>query len=904
MDLQTTARRTTPRLVAAGTVLALGVGGLTAGAGAAQAASGPARAVRGATVHAVALPKGPLPTSGCTPGTGTSACDLWATAGSLTLPGQSAAVPVWNFTSKQGDTPTGTGPVLVVNQGDAVTITLHNTIALAGDVSLAVPGMTGLVDDTTGVAAGSSRTYTFTASRPGTYLYEAGHTPDGARQAAMGLVGALIVRPSDFGTATTDLGVASSPASAFTDEAVLVLSDLDPQFNTNVGTGAIPAFDLRDFNGTYRMINGKVYPQTDPIASAAGSTVLLRYLNAGVVSHSMGTMGARQHVLAIDAHPSDGAALVADTLPPGETEDALVTVPAAGGQYAVYDTSGQLDTAGLTVTGANRLLGFGGMMTFISTTPVTPPAPGPDSVGPISSGVSLSAGTGGDLTVTASYSDAATGGSTVTAAEVLIDAQAPGTGIAFTGSFGAVSVAGATATIPAATLAGLTPGAHTISVRAQDSAGNWGAVTTVPLAGPTTSGLSLTPNPSDGTVSVALSATGDDSVLHGTVDQWQYSVDGGAPVVGTVTSPASIVAEDATIAAGLAQGNHTVSVQSHDSFGLWGAPATITLTVDTTGPTVVSPAVTPNPTDGVTGDPVDPGTPSLKVAGTFTDATTNVAAAEGFLQSPTGTLGVAPTVTNGTGFTFLAQDGTWDALSEQAYGTIPLSELTAYPDGTYDVWVHGQDAAGNWGQLVAVPFTISRSHVLFADTFERASGQLVPPWMSQAGAVAITAAARILGSYGLQVTGTGSVSSTLSGAGTPAVTYHAQVMFDPQTLRSGGVNLLATRTAANGYVLRLQYRRGSATNAARQVRLVVNRSGGTTATGWITIPAGSSTLRVDWVAGASATVTLTVNGAATALTGRNTAALSIGSVQLGVFGGTASGAAYLDSFTSSLVPLP
>ena len=292
-----------------------------------------------------------------------------------------------------------------------------------------------------------------------------------------------------------------------------------------------------------------------------------------------------------------------------------------------------------------------------------------------------------------------------------------------------------------------------------------------------------------------------------------------------------------------------MSVQSHDSFGLWGAPTTVTLSVDTTGPAVVSPAVTPNPTDGVTGDPVDPGTPSLKVAGTFTDTSTNVVAAEGFLQSPTGTLGVAPTVTNGTGFTFLAQDGTWNSLSEQAYGTIPLSELTAFADGTYDVWVHAQDAAGNWGQLVAVPFTITRSHVLFADNFERASGTLVPPWTSKAGSVAITAAARILGSYGLQVTGSGSVSSTLTGTGTPAVTYHAQVLFDPQTLRSGGVDLLAARTSANAFVFRLQYRRGNATNAARQVRLVVSRSGGTTATGWITIPAGSSSLRVDWAAG-------------------------------------------------------
>ncbi|MBM0240050.1 multicopper oxidase domain-containing protein, partial [Micromonospora sp. ATA32] len=44
------------------------------------------------------------------------------------------------------------------------------------------------------VAPGATRSYTFTAHRPGTYLYEAGHTALGARQVAMGLVGALVVR--------------------------------------------------------------------------------------------------------------------------------------------------------------------------------------------------------------------------------------------------------------------------------------------------------------------------------------------------------------------------------------------------------------------------------------------------------------------------------------------------------------------------------------------------------------------------------------------------------------------------------------------------------------------------------------------------------------------------------------
>ena len=44
------------------------------------------------------------------------------------------------------------------------------------------------------------RDYTFTASRPGTFLYEAGPTPSGKQQVAMGLAGAIVVLPSTAGT--------------------------------------------------------------------------------------------------------------------------------------------------------------------------------------------------------------------------------------------------------------------------------------------------------------------------------------------------------------------------------------------------------------------------------------------------------------------------------------------------------------------------------------------------------------------------------------------------------------------------------------------------------------------------------------------------------------------------------
>ena len=210
-------------------------------------------------------------------------------------------------------------------------------------VTLAIPGLAGFPTDYVGVAPGATKPYTFTASRAGTFVYQAGHiTTSGAndpgpREVAMGLAGALVVRPA---TAGQDLDV-SAPASAFDDEAVLVLSEVDPVFAANPLTA-----DLRAFDGKYRLINGTAWPATTQIGTAAGHKVLLRYVNAGVSSASMGVIGVKQSLVAQNATPRPGQALVADTIAAGDTEDALVTIPAGGGNFPVVDSTGRLDTAG------------------------------------------------------------------------------------------------------------------------------------------------------------------------------------------------------------------------------------------------------------------------------------------------------------------------------------------------------------------------------------------------------------------------------------------------------------------------------------------------------------------------------------------------------------------------------
>ncbi|HKC27346.1 MAG TPA: multicopper oxidase domain-containing protein, partial [Jatrophihabitans sp.] len=288
---------------------------------------------------ALAQPAGKFTPRNCTEASGSASCDLYAMSGSTSILGSS--VPIWGFsTTGAVGSATDPGPVLVVQQGDAVTVTLHNQ--LSEPVSLAFPGQSGITyaggsgDDMSGAAANGTRTYTFTADRPGTFLYEAGHTTDGTRQVQMGLAGALVVLPPD-GTA---YGVSST---AYADEAVVVLSEIDPRLNAN------PAgFDMRDFKPAYRLINGKPFPASDPISTDQGHTVLLRYVNAGSQTHSMSLLGANQVEIAQDGHRSQFTTTVtAESITPGMTLDTLVQMPSGPeSKIALYENAQHLDNNG------------------------------------------------------------------------------------------------------------------------------------------------------------------------------------------------------------------------------------------------------------------------------------------------------------------------------------------------------------------------------------------------------------------------------------------------------------------------------------------------------------------------------------------------------------------------------
>ena len=295
-----------------------------------------------------------IPPVDCTT-THTTSFDLWAKAGTLAM-ADGTTVNIWGYAANSGDAAQLPGPTLVACAGDNITINLHN-VDIPNATSLAVHGQAGFAADRVGVTSTDpAKSYAFTA-RAGTFVYQAGLTPDGSMQAALGLYGALVVYPAN--------GQAYDANSTFDAEQLVLMSEVDPALNGVAPAPVNISFDMGDYSPKYWLINGKSYPQTDPISVTAGNRVLLRYANAGFEEHSMSLLGLNQSVIATNGYLSPYAhGVVAETVPPGSTMDTLVTMP-AGGQYPLYDGNQHIDN-----NGANAL---GGMMTFINVTAAAAP---------------------------------------------------------------------------------------------------------------------------------------------------------------------------------------------------------------------------------------------------------------------------------------------------------------------------------------------------------------------------------------------------------------------------------------------------------------------------------------------------------------------------------------------------
>ncbi|MEJ2210851.1 MAG: multicopper oxidase domain-containing protein [Anaerolineae bacterium] len=282
-------------------------------------------------------------------------------------------VYMWGF-SEGGHPFQHPSPVLCVNEGDTVTIIVNNT--LNHDVSIVFPGQENVlangqpsqpVFDGGGdmislapmaAANGGSATYSFVATRPGTYLYESGTEP--MVQVNMGLFGALVVRPAahpDWAyNEVVDDGTNVWTTQFMTDdEFVMLLSEIDPMLHAAVEQG-LP-YNMDNYRPRYWMINGRSFPDTvapngadwlpnqpysalvhihpfndDPGAGEAYNPypALIRYLSVGTENYPHHPHGNHGRVIARDGNVLIGGGgedmsyeKFTVVVGPGETHDEL-----------------------------------------------------------------------------------------------------------------------------------------------------------------------------------------------------------------------------------------------------------------------------------------------------------------------------------------------------------------------------------------------------------------------------------------------------------------------------------------------------------------------------------------------------------------------------------------------------
>ena len=712
--------------------------------------------------------------------------DLYAENGTTNLPGTGGAgTPVLGYCTSTPCTVTAPGgPTLRVAQGSTVTITLHNGLSSEA-TSLYVSGQ-AMVPDTTPVAADGSHSYAFTASRPGTYLYEAGVGAGSQHQVARGLFGALVVEPPTAGQAY-------DASTAFDAESVLVLSEVDSRLNRS----ASPAtFDMRSFAPQWTLINGAAAPATAAVPVSSGQDVLLRWVNAGTAYHSMGVLGADQRVVALDGSQLKNGSVdisrryVAETFGPGQTADAIVSVPAtaADRKLAVYDASLTLHN--------NNSPGTGGMLTYLQ---VSGTGSGSDVSGPATRNVAWSG-----TALSASVDASAVTGATITGAEYFVDTVgAPGTGTAMEatdGAFGSATEAVRPTAASASTLAtALGTGQHVVYVRGL-SATAWGPFSSVLVTGsdavgPTTSGVVVTPDHTNGSGSIAVSATGNDTTSgNSAIAKAEWAIDGGSATAMTLqtTGPvASVVGTiPTTTAVGLSEGTHTVTVRTQDVVGNWSDPVGVPLIADRTGPAVTSAVVVnPSPNNGTM--PVNGTSATVRVSATITDpavgadgtAQSIITAARGYLDG------------GATAIVMEAADGAFSGTTENVYLDIPLTTVKQLSDGGHSITVQGRDAAGNWGATATGTLVVDKTGPVISGL------GLTPNPTNGATSVTLTGTATDVGSTVTRVEwfiGSGTpTAATVSPSGTFTATIPLGAYTEGDyTVTARGTDALGNRSTA------------------------------------------------------------------------------------------------------------
>ena len=286
---------------------------------------------------------------------------------------------IWGIACTSCGTPAQyPAPTLILDQGATVTVTLRNFITLpagtpagtpAPNVSLVFPGQDS-VTASGGVAGNLTQeappslptdasttantvTYTFVANHPGTFQYHSGTRED--LEIEMGLVGAIIVRPTGFPNRAY-----AHPATEFDRETLFVTTEMDPNVHNMIDFGLIGQVDNTKWWSTYWFFNGRTFPDTlaepnlpwmasQPYNCAPqlhpGERLLIRTVSAGREIHPFHHHGNHSRIVAKDGRllesaPGAGPDLswLVYSIPsiPSETTDSIFTWTGEGLGWDVY----------------------------------------------------------------------------------------------------------------------------------------------------------------------------------------------------------------------------------------------------------------------------------------------------------------------------------------------------------------------------------------------------------------------------------------------------------------------------------------------------------------------------------------------------------------------------------------
>ena len=427
-------------------------------------------------------------------------------------------------------------------------------------------------------------------------------TRTSASRSAQGLYGALVVRPAAqtrqaYGTAAT----------AYDEEALMLLSDIDPALNANPDT-----FDMSMFAPTYALINGRPYDGTAngtlPIVSAPGHDVLLRVVNAAVRFHPIGLLGLRESVVGESSH----------ALRYPRSADRYDGRPGQHGRRARAPARRQRRRPGTTrsTTRASASTTAPRPAMAECSRRSTRPARGrPSCAGPVTSRVQApdtTAGRRGSRVQRVRHSLRRGTGDDRHGGRVLRrhrrrrrigHAQSHSARTPLSGS------------VPQAQILGLSEGRHTIYVHGRDSTGAWGEVSSdtfiVARIGPAVTRCHARPEPDQ-------PCSRDDAPLghggcHGPSRPHRRGSrvlrrPGGHPGA-RLRQRADSQRQRGDRGRGRRraareprpQACHTIRIEAQDDLGHWGATASIQLVIDLAGPVTTSVAVSPNPNNGTLG---------------------------------------------------------------------------------------------------------------------------------------------------------------------------------------------------------------------------------------------------------------------------------------------------------------